>query len=363
VKGMKKIIKSVLIIVILLSAFSLFVLTKHINGWRVFTVMSASMEPAVMTGSLVVTQKSNPEKLKKGEIITFIAPTKEKVFVTHRIISTTKNDSLITIKTKGDNNKTADPWSIAGGGVVGKVTYTIPLLGHVLSFIKSKIGILLFILIPSMWIIVDEINNIFALFKERKQKKNNHAEIIAMIVFALTGISFLPSVQPTQAILTDSAILKNNNFTVNTIIEKDHDKKHKHERKDNNKHHDKDKHHDKKNNHDKKKPELQLKLSQDKKYIVFTVDNLQRYKHLSYELTYEHGEPSVEEGITGSENLHHKQNYEKKIDLMTCSTNSCVYHTDASDIHLKVTLTDDKGKTSTLEQFIEGKQSHHHKHK
>ncbi len=215
-KKMKNVIKNFVIIFVLLIGFTLFVLSNQTLGWRAFIVTSASMEPAVGTGSLVVTQYKHPNTLSKNDIITFIPPIKTHAFITHRISKVSQNKSLTTFKTKGDNNKNEDKWTLAGGGVVGKVTYIIPYLGFFMSFVQSKIGILLFILLPAVYIIIDEIFNIAKTIKHHKKKiiPANEISTTALLIF-LSSIFF--PLQPAYALLSDSAGLTNNTFTVNSI--------------------------------------------------------------------------------------------------------------------------------------------------
>jgi hypothetical protein len=114
------------------------------------------------------------------------------------------------LKTKGDNNKNVDTWNLAGGGVVGKMFYSIPYLGYLLSFSQTKIGILLFILLPATYIILDEILKVFRLFKGIK--KGPAKEIAATILmFFVSAFLFSPSY--THALLSDKVTLKNNKYT------------------------------------------------------------------------------------------------------------------------------------------------------
>lgn len=150
----------------------LFFLSNQFGGFRLFIVSSASMEPAIPTGSLLLTRYINPKELQIGDIITFIPPINNTEFVTHRITTTTHQENLSTFITKGDNNPNEDLWILAGGGIVGKVIFAIPLLGYFFSFTQSKIGIIFLILLPAVYIIVDEITKITKLIKNRHFSSN-----------------------------------------------------------------------------------------------------------------------------------------------------------------------------------------------
>ncbi|GEM_PF-1669558 len=215
---MKKIIKSFAIILVVIFGSFIFLLSTHIGGWRAFVVMSPSMEPAISTGSLVITHQINPKSLKASDVITFIRPDKTREFITHRIKNITQNGAITIIKTKGDKNKSQDNWVLAGGGVVGKVIYTIPQLGYLLSLSKTKLGIVLLIIIPAIFIIFDEFNTIFTLVKDFRKKKFDVSQAAVIILFFSGLVFFTP--QPTHALLSDSVSLTGNTFTVIKPISK-----------------------------------------------------------------------------------------------------------------------------------------------
>lgn len=210
----KNIIKSILIVLVVICGLFFFSLSNQLGGWRGFVVSSASMDPTLTTGSLVLTKAIQPMQLKSGDIITFISPTKDRQFITHRISKLVQKEKPISFKTKGDNNNNEDNWILAGGGVVGKVMVTVPYLGYLLSFSQTKLGIILFILLPALWILYDELLVIGRLFKNRKPVSAVSPETQGMIVLMLIGITSVTVITPTQALLFDKAALTNNTYTV-----------------------------------------------------------------------------------------------------------------------------------------------------
>jgi len=205
---MKKILKSVAVIIVLGIGGILFILSHGIQGVRAFIVSSGSMEPTISTGSLIVTKSVQPSTLQNGDVITFIPPIATREFVTHRIAHITENERVTIIKTKGDANTSVDGWTVAGGGVVGKEVVSIPYLGYVFSFTQSKIGLVLFILIPAVYIIYTELEYIASIVKKRRFMSTPSATI------ALAMLVLLPGFVSTNALLADSATLINNTFTI-----------------------------------------------------------------------------------------------------------------------------------------------------
>ena len=168
---MKRKLKHTIIGILLIMGGVFFILSYQIGGFRAFIVSSSSMEPAIPTGSLLITQYASPHTLQRGDTITFLPPTKEKEFVTHRIIKAYHQKDLSTFVTKGDNNNNEDPWKLAGGAIVGKVMVTIPYLGYLFSFTQSKLGIFFFILLPAVYIIIDELYSVMKTVREHRATK------------------------------------------------------------------------------------------------------------------------------------------------------------------------------------------------
>ena len=212
-KKIKNILKYASIALVVVFGATLFMLSRQVAGYRAFVVMSASMEPLIRTGSLIITQRVNPHTLKENDVVTFIRPDNTKEFITHRIVSVSKPDSIPLFKTKGDNNESADTWTLVGGGVVGKVHYTIPHLGYLLSLARTKIGIAVLILLPAFFIILDEAKIIMGLIKKRRQQSEKKLSPTAISLFFI-GIAVYSFNAPSQAILSDSVSLVDNTFSV-----------------------------------------------------------------------------------------------------------------------------------------------------
>ena len=62
-------------------------LFPRLAGFRVYSVISGSMEPGIPVGSLVYARKTEPEKLKEGEIIVY---SRGSLRVVHRVIGQAK---------------------------------------------------------------------------------------------------------------------------------------------------------------------------------------------------------------------------------------------------------------------------------
>lgn len=139
---------------------------------RLFVVKSGSMVPSIYPGSLIVVKKA-PEYFKE-DIITFLNPdkgTKELTTTTHRIQLVLERDSSLAYMTKGDANVFSDQNFVEGRNIIGKTMAVIPLIGFLSDLIKSRVGLIFFILIPGFLIISHEVL-LIAVFLIKKFQKN-----------------------------------------------------------------------------------------------------------------------------------------------------------------------------------------------
>lgn len=161
-----------LLVVAVLALALLFVGTKvDILGYEVKIVKSGSMEPAIMTGGIVVVTPSTLYEV--GDVVTYGRNAPGQIPVTHRIIEKNGQGRNTTYITKGDANEDADPNVVTQRYVLGKVVFTIPYLGYVIEFARTPLGFLFLIGVPALLIILDEFANImweFHKYRFRKRK-------------------------------------------------------------------------------------------------------------------------------------------------------------------------------------------------
>jgi len=150
-----KIIYSLFIVFIVLVALLLIISVLPITGnYKVLTVLSGSMEPAIKTGSVVVVKPE--QKYNIGDVITFGSSGRNEEPITHRIYDMKVEDSRIFYVTKGDANNAADRSEITRNQIIGKVILSVPHMGYAVDFAKKPLGFALIIIVPAIFIIYDE---------------------------------------------------------------------------------------------------------------------------------------------------------------------------------------------------------------
>ena len=103
-------------------------------GYEVYTVISASMEPALPAGSLVYVKAADPFSVTPGEIIAF---SDEGTVITHRVMQNRSEEGSFI--TRGDANDTDDLFPVSYLNLVGRVEYHVPVLGALmLCYVSAK---------------------------------------------------------------------------------------------------------------------------------------------------------------------------------------------------------------------------------
>jgi len=130
----------IFLVILLMTLVVLALLAPHL-GWRVDTVLSGSMEPALPVGCVQVTKPVKAEAIKVGDIITFRSPTSGKM-TSHRVTAVEEGQSY-QFRTKGDANEDTDPYSVPAQSVIGRVCFKVSHVGYVVEYLKTPIGFIL----------------------------------------------------------------------------------------------------------------------------------------------------------------------------------------------------------------------------
>ncbi len=136
------------------------------GNFQVYVVQSGSMEPTIHTGAVVVIRKA--DTYQEGDIITF-ANRGENIPTTHRIVEKEIVNNRPSYTTKGDANNAPDGEAVFSSRILGKVLFDIPYVGYAVAAAKQPLGFFIIIVLPALFIIYDEVMNIW---RELKHKKN-----------------------------------------------------------------------------------------------------------------------------------------------------------------------------------------------
>lgn len=132
-------------------------------GFTPYAITSESMEPDFPIGSIVYVKEVLMDEIEIESPITFVS-NEDLVVVTHRVKEIDNDAQLFT--TKGDSNNTVDEKLVHFNNVLGTVQYSLPYLGNLALFIKTKKGFIVLITI----IIILTIGSLVKIWLENKEK-------------------------------------------------------------------------------------------------------------------------------------------------------------------------------------------------
>lgn len=148
-KQIWNIVSTVLVGLVVLAA--VFLLGSRLLGFRVFNIVSGSMEPHYSVGDLIYVQEVEPEKIQPGDVITFVL-NEDLVVATHRVVRIDAQKQHIY--TKGDANETEDAAPVHFNNVIGIPKFSIPKLGYVSDFIQNPPGMYITIAFVAILVIL-----------------------------------------------------------------------------------------------------------------------------------------------------------------------------------------------------------------
>lgn len=155
----------IVFVLFFVSLFFIFLALPIKNNVKLYAVSSGSMSPKIPQGSLVVVQPG--DNYQNGNIITFWPRnTSSNNLMTHRIIGKVRDFSGRDFyKTRGDANQSSDSELVSKNQIVGRVVFSIPILGYLRNYLQNLV-VLLLIIIFSTIIIYEECKKIFFAIKK-----------------------------------------------------------------------------------------------------------------------------------------------------------------------------------------------------
>ena len=123
-------------------------------GNRTLIILSGSMEPAIPTGGLVIAQPVPSRNLDIGDVIVYSPGAESQIPIVHRIADISERRGTRYYATRGDANPSADVAEVALPATAWRVGASWPLVGYVISFAASPLGIFILIVLPLIGLVV-----------------------------------------------------------------------------------------------------------------------------------------------------------------------------------------------------------------
>jgi signal peptidase len=108
--------------------------------YRTITVLSGSMRPTFLPGDVIVVTPAPAASLQVGDVITYQIPVDEHPVETHRVMRILRHGQEPIVQTKGDANRSADPWKAKlHGGTIWRYRRRLPMLGFPLLALRAPL--------------------------------------------------------------------------------------------------------------------------------------------------------------------------------------------------------------------------------
>ena len=145
-----------------------------VMGYAPMAVVTDSMNTgksdAIKAGDMVVTKKTNVDKLAVGDIIMF---KNNQSAIIHRIVG--YNEATNTFTTKGDANNTEDIDPVQKKNIIGKYMLRVPKVGDLILFSRTPLGMLICIGLPILMLLSYDF--VAKRLTRREEEKINKKEI------------------------------------------------------------------------------------------------------------------------------------------------------------------------------------------
>lgn len=165
---MKKIwnvISTTVVVVVVVCA--IFLMGSRLMGFRVFNVISGSMEPEYKIGDLIYVKSVDVNSIEIGDPITFVM-NEDLVVATHRVVEIDAENQHFY--TKGDANDVADASPVHFNNVIGVPQFRIPKLGYVSDFIQNPPGMYITIAVGVLLIVAVFVPDLVGMGKKKKEQ-------------------------------------------------------------------------------------------------------------------------------------------------------------------------------------------------
>ncbi|PGF17875.1 signal peptidase I [Natrinema sp. CBA1119] len=147
-------IVGLILLIALVLPFVAYAVPQVAGAEHSFVVLSGSMEPSISPGDVVLVAGVEPEAVEEGDVITYQRSEGESP-TTHRVIEVDSGND-VQFRTKGDANEDPDQTAIAADQLIGRVTVTIPAIGHVITFVNTPVGFGLLVALPLVSFVLSE---------------------------------------------------------------------------------------------------------------------------------------------------------------------------------------------------------------
>ena len=132
----RHIISRIIVLPVIIILIIMIVLVSGLFKYQTIAIASNSMKPVFSRGDAVLIEKNDIKDVKVGQVI---AIKQNGSIVTHRVVKKNIKNNKIILYTKGDANKTTDPFETYKENYIGIIKYSINYIGYPTLWIRDVI--------------------------------------------------------------------------------------------------------------------------------------------------------------------------------------------------------------------------------
>jgi len=157
----------VAVLIAIVVPFVVFAVPQVVGADQSYVVLSGSMEPAMSPGDVIIVNSVPASAIERNDVITFGGQGGDTP-TTHRVIDVVEQDGTTAFRTQGDANEDPDGSLVTPDQLQGKVLspggylLVIPLIGYLINFAGTQSGFALFVALPVLLLVLNEIWNVIA---------------------------------------------------------------------------------------------------------------------------------------------------------------------------------------------------------
>jgi signal peptidase len=142
--------------------FVIYAVPQVVGAEHSYVVLSGSMQPTMGPGDVVVVNDVPAPEIEQGDVITY-AESGDGQPTTHRVIEVVEQRGETAFRTQGDNNPNPDQSLVTAAELDGRVMsvggylFVIPLIGYVIQFSSTPLGLVALLILPLGALVVSEI--------------------------------------------------------------------------------------------------------------------------------------------------------------------------------------------------------------
>ena len=151
---------------------------RSILGYRMYIVLSDSMQDTFEVGDMIVSGPVDVNELKPGDIISFKSsdPSNYGTVVTHKIREISTTDGELSFVTYGTTTGANDAYPALASDVLGEYSFRLPKMGYVFEFLKTPLGYFTIIFIPFFLLLLVQGVRFFKLMARYKTEQREVLE-------------------------------------------------------------------------------------------------------------------------------------------------------------------------------------------